>query len=190
MAKEKKKSSFRVNLLELKDKQIPLEVKLLKWAISSGRYIIIFVEMIVIGAFVFRYKLDSDLTTIQEQIKEQVPYIESLKNSEVEIKRTQDQLANIRKFKSGAPDLSQVFAKIALLTPKNIRLTGINLDRTQNFPKTGLAITGQSPSTSELSFFISGLKKESSFTEISLTNISFEQQAILFTVSGTVISTK
>lgn len=186
--KQPQNNLFKVNLLLNKNEQVKLQVKLLKWVLSSGRFIVVFVELIVIMAFVYRYKLDGDLADIQEKINEQVPYIESLKNDEILIRETQFQLSTIKQIKSSSPDFPQVLVKLSELTPKTIRLTGISFDRSQVLTRTTMSITGQTPSNLELSAYIKALQKEPTFTEISLTNISFEGQTT-FTITGS-ISTK
>lgn len=182
-SKKPTSSLFKVNLLIHKGDQPKLYTRLLKWLLSSGRYIVIVVELITIGAFIFRYKLDGDLADLHDQIKQKPPYIQSLKNEEIIIRETQFQLTTIKQIKVDSPDFATIFAKIALLTPKNIKLTNISLERTQTFPKTSLIITGSTPSSSELSAFLRSLQKDPTFTEITLTNISFEETTN-FTLTG------
>ena len=43
--------------------------KFIKWVLTVGRYIVIFTELIVISAFISRFKLDRDLSKIYEDIE-------------------------------------------------------------------------------------------------------------------------
>ena len=174
---------FKVNLLVNREESSRIYLNAVKWMISSGRYLIILVELIVIGAFIYRYKLDTDLQELQDKINEQIPYINSLKSDEILIRETQFQLANIKQIKNDRPDYVQIFVRVASLTPKNIKLTNIALDRARSFPKTTISITGETPSNLELSAFIKLLKKDPFFSEIILSNISFEQLTT-FTITG------
>lgn len=192
MGPAKKTSAFKpfqINLLIRKGEQVKLHERLLKWLLSSGRFIVVLVELITIGAFVARYKLDAELADLQEQIKEKVPYIESLKADEALIRQTQFQLSTIKQTKSESPDFVQTVSRVAALTPKNIKITNITLDRTQVFPKTLFIISGTTPSNIELSVFIGLLQKDPSFAEVTLTNISFEGQTI-FTLTGSLAGQK
>jgi Tfp pilus assembly protein PilN len=123
------------------------------------------------------------LADLKDQIKDQLPYLQSLKGDELLIRQTQFQLSTIRQTTSNNPDFSQVLLSIANITPKNIKLTNITLDRSQSFPKTSLAITGQTPSNVELTAFLKALQQNPHFVDITLTNISFEGQT-LFTITG------
>ncbi|MDO8498707.1 MAG: PilN domain-containing protein [bacterium] len=185
--KPAKFNSFKVNLLIHKGEQVKLYTRLLKWVLSSGKYIVVFVEIVVIGAFVLRYKLDADLGDLQDKIKDQIPYIQSLKNDEILIRQTQFQLSSIKQTKEDSPDLVGVFNKISLLTPQDIKLTAISFDRSQSYPKTTFSLSGRSPSNLELSAFLKALQKDPSFSGITLSNISFEGQTV-FTITGSLTS--
>lgn len=187
-AKSPELGLFKVNLLIQKGQQVKLHFKLVKWLLSSGRYIVAFVELVVIGAFIIRYKLDTDLIDLQEKIKEQAAYINSLKSDEAIIRQTQFRLGTVKQVRTENPDLSPLLAKLALLTPKPVTLTNIALDRThQAASPATISITGQSPSNLELSAFLKALQKDPTFSKISLANISFEGN-IVFTVTGIIAS--
>lgn len=179
-----RRSLLKLNLLISQTHQPKIYIRLLKWLIASGRYIIIIVEFMVIAGFVARFKLDADLLDLQDKIKLQIPYIESLKSDEILIRQTQFQLATIRQVKDESLDYAQILIKIASLTPQNIKLTNINLNKLPNLNKATIQITGQSPSNQEISLLIKTLKKEPQFSEISLTNLTFEQPVIVFTIGG------
>lgn len=180
---------YKVNLLIQKGEQLKLPARLIKWTLASGRFIVVFVEIIVISAFVFRYKLDTDLADLQDKINETVPYLESLKNDEQELRTTQFQLASIKSIRHNGKSFPEILKEVAHLTPQTIKLTNINLDRSANSSKTSLTITGQTPSNLELSAFIKALKKDSVFKDINLTNISFDNQTT-FTITGNVTESK
>lgn len=186
MANHKLKS-FSINLLIHRDQQTKLYERAFKWMLSSGRYIVIFVEILVIGAFVYRYKLDSDLSTLNDKIKEQVPYVKSLQPNESIIRQAQFQLTTIKQIRGGSPNWAAVLVEVSKLTPKNVRLVSVTLGQGRTGSKPTLTIIGITPSNLELSAFIQSLQKSSSFSDITLTNISFEGQA-LFTLTGTVKS--
>lgn len=185
MAAQKPKipSLFRVNLLIQRGQKEKLYVKLIKWALSSGKFIIIVVEMITIGAFIYRYKLDADLTDLQDQINEKIPFVKSLSTAEQEIKHFQFQLTTISKLKSENRDFNKHLLELTKIIPKNIQLTNISFDRNQAYPQTSISLTGQTPSNLELSVFLKELQQNPNFSDITLTNISFDE-GTTFTITG------
>ncbi len=187
MATQKFPNLFKVNLLIHQGEQVQLYSKIIKWALSSGRFIVIVVEMVTIGAFIYRYKLDADLNVLQEKINDKVPYIKSLSADEALIKHTQFQLSSIAKLKSENVDFNSFLANLATSVPKSIRITNIAFDRMEGYPKTTLSINGQTPSNLELSVFIKELQKDPKFSDITLTNIAFETQTV-FTITGSLVT--
>ncbi len=179
---------FKVNLLLEKGEQSKLHFKLLKWLLSSGRFIVVLVELVTIGAFVYRYKLDADLANLQEKIMEQKPYVESMQSTETEIRLTQFQLSNIKQIKKDTPNFAAVLVELSKVTPRNITLTNIAFDRSSSYPKTSLSITGQTPSNLELSAFIKALQNNPNFSDVDLSTISFEGQTV-FTIKGNLAQT-
>lgn len=174
---------LKVNLLYHPEDQLKLHIRLFKWALSYGRYIVVIVELIVIGAFVFRYKLDADSVSLQEQIQSQEAYVKSLSTVETTLKTTQYQLSEIAKYKSENPDYKQFFTKLAAITPKTIKLNVVDLTKGETVGKMDLTITGVTPSNVELSAFMKALQKEPMLENMTLANIAFDGSTT-FTISG------
>lgn len=187
MAAQKFPNLFKVNLLIHHGEQEKLYTKLIRWAISSGRFIVIFVEMITIGAFIYRYKLDADLNDLQEQINDKIPYIKSLSADEMEIRHTQFQLSAISNLKSENINFISPLENLSTIIPKNIKITNIAFDRTESYPKVSLSISGQTPSNLELSVFVKELQQNPNFSDITLANIAFDTQTI-FTITGNLVT--
>lgn len=179
------KNLLQTNLLVAKGEQVPLLTRLVRWLISSGRYIVIVVEMIVIGAFVYRYKLDADLVALQEEIASQSAYVQSLKRDEDLIRLTQFQLASIRQTKEARLDYPEVFSKIANYTPKDVRLTNITVEESKDLSHSDLSISGVTTSNTQLSELIKQLKQDNTFPTVSLSQISFDTDTV-FTISATI----
>jgi hypothetical protein len=59
-----------INLLPKEEFEKKPLGKFLVWALSIGRYIVIFTELIVILAFLSRFKLDRDLADLNQSVRE------------------------------------------------------------------------------------------------------------------------
>jgi Tfp pilus assembly protein PilN len=174
---------LKVNLLHHPEDQLQLHMRILRWVLSSGRYIVVIVELIVIGAFVYRYKLDADSVALQEEIQTQSAYVRSLSTIESQLKLLQFQLSSIDKVKSENPNYTQFFVKLASLTPKSIKLNTVVLDKVTVPGKVSLTITGTTPSNIELSAFMKALQKEPTLENITLANIAYDGSTT-FTITG------
>lgn len=152
----------------------------LVWALSIGRYIVIFTELIVILSFLSRFKLDRDLTDLNTTIGQQVAVIESYGDLEAEFRTLQNKLAFIRE--SNERDrYRDVVLILADVMPVDVRLTSMRIDDQE------LSLDGVALSSQGLARFVAGLKNQPSMTNLSLKTVSSgnsNDPGILFEISG------
>lgn len=180
MPKSKTHLAINLNLFRPQSNPEKLPFKLFRWLLSSGRYIFVFVEALVLVAFIARFKLDADLASKKEAIEEQVPYVESLKPYEILIKQTQLKLSTIDSVKKSSVEWQTILKKIADQTPTKTQITRINIER-----EVGIAtihITGQTQIGGDLASFITGLRGDKTFNKINLASIGMEQGVVKFTI--------
>src|SRR3990172_11267317 len=82
-----------VNLLPPSEFESSFWGKFLKWAVSGGRYIIIVTELIVILAFLSRFKLDKEISELNEEIQGKVSVLEAELPIEKEFRGQQRKLS-------------------------------------------------------------------------------------------------
>lgn len=182
MPKSKPHLSINLNLLKPQSNPEKIVVKLVRWLLSSGRYIFVLVEAVVLIAFGARFKLDADLAAKKEAIEEQIPYIESLKPYEILIREVQLKLSTIDSIKKDSVDWPLVLKRIADQTPTGIKIISISMEK-----KVGIAIihiTGQTQNNNDLTSFTTGLKEDSTFNNVSLINVGLEQGIIKFSIDA------
>lgn len=173
---------IHLDLLKPQSNPVKIYLKLFQWLLSTGRYIFIFVEGLVLLAFLARFKLDADLANLTTAIEEQIPYVERLRPYDLRIRQTQLKLTNITSIDSSNPSYKDAIAKIALQTPVGIRILSINLDK--DVGKINIVINGESTKNSDVGFFIRGLKTDSYFSNANLASISVEKKIIKFTINA------
>ncbi|MBI2597390.1 PilN domain-containing protein [Candidatus Daviesbacteria bacterium] len=182
------KLTIRLNLLKPQSNPEKLFVKLIKWLLSTGRFIFIFVEALVLLAFIARFKLDADIASTKEDIEQQIPYIESLKPFEILIRQTQLKLSTINSFYVNYPDYSQVMKKVADQTPAGVKIGNLSLEK--NINKTTIRLSGVAQNNTDLSVFVGGLKQDQLFVDTTITSIGFEKGNISFSLSFSAKLTK
>lgn len=182
MPKSKHKLAIDLNLLKPQSNPEKLPVKLVHWLLSSGRYIFVLVNALVLIAFGARFKLDADLAEKKVAIEEQIPYIESLKPYEILIRETQLKLSTIDAVKKSSLDWAATLKKIADQTPVNVKIIGINMKK--DVGAATLSIAGETPLSRDLTSFVAGLKEEEDFSEVNLTSAELEQGIIKFTINA------
>ncbi len=183
MPKDRKSPRLVINLDLLKPQSNPekLPIKLLHWLLSSGRYIFVFVEALVLIAFGARFKLDADLASKKEAIEQQIPYIESLKDYEILIRQTQLKLSAINIFYTNYTDLAEIVKKIAEQTPVGVKIVSINLNNIAD--NTDIKMSATAASSSDMNAFIEGLKSNPIFSAINISSVGFEKSNLTFSLT-------
>lgn len=182
MPKQSNKITVKLDLLHPQSNPERIFVKATKWALSTGRYIVIFVELIVLGAFIARFKLDADLANYKENIEQQIPYLESLKADEVLIRQTQKQLATIRELRSSSYNYAPLFKAVSDQTPQGVILSDVSLEESKG--AMGLKLSGSAQNNNELATLLFGLRGSNVFSNITLANVSLDKDVINFTITG------
>lgn len=175
------KLTIRLDLLKPQSNPEKIFVKLIRWLLSSGRFIFIFVEAIVLIAFIGRFKLDADLATNKEAIEQQIPYIESLAPYETLIRQTQFKLGTLNSFYATYADYPQILKKIADQTPFGVKIISINLEKSVS--QVTIRLNAQAQSNSDLATFLGGLKQDPLFQDVVITSIGFEKGSLNFSLS-------
>ncbi len=182
MPKKNLKIGIHLDLLKPQSNPEKLPLRVFRWLLSTGRFLFIFVEGIVLIAFILRFKLDADLASKKEAIEQQIPYIESLNSYEILIRQTQDKIAAIMAAKSDSADYPLTLKKIADQTPQGIKIIGLNMEKSVG--KVTFSLNGEAQNSNDVTSFVQGLKQESLFSNINLTGIGLDQGVIHFNLTG------
>lgn len=183
MPKSSPKLSINLDLLKPQSNPQKLPVKLLRWLLSTGRFIFVFVEAVVLIAFIFRFKLDADIAARKEEIDEQIPYIESLKLTEVLIRQTQLKLSTIGGFNQSFADYPQILKRISDQTPTGVKITSLSLEKSVD--KISIQINAQVQTNNDLITFLLGMREDQYFSDVNLVSVGLEQGIIRFTLNAT-----
>lgn len=151
--------------------------RFLNWALSVGRYIVVFTEMIVILTFLSRFTLDRQLTDLNESILKKQALLESYASLEDKARHVQEKAEFIETLNT----TTNLVANLDYLIDKlPSDLVFDNLEVRQD----RFIIVGRSYSQTSLSNFINELKRNSQYEEVSIDQIrsSEEDTTISFIV--------
>lgn len=151
--------------------------RVLGWAVSAGRVIVVITELVVILAFLSRFWLDRQLTNLNEQIKQRVTLIHASENFEQQFRTTQSKLATFTQI-TQAPNSPAILEQILNLVPQDVVATQALIDRSR------AQITGLALSERGLATFMKNLE-EQKLGEVVITQASIasqEQTGIRFTL--------
>jgi len=177
--------STSIELLPQEDWEKGSLGKFLKWALTVGRYIIIVTELIVVLAFLFRFKLDRDLTDLNESIAGKQAEVKASTEFENNFRLLQKKLQVIKELRQSQLDTDAIFNELAAILPLDVKVTDLSVAMgTATFKATSLSEAG-------LSTFIKNIKASPVFSNLVLSQVTSDVEkgvGIQFELSSSLIS--
>lgn len=109
-----------VNLLDQPEFTSSSLSRLMNWAITYGRYIMIGTEVIVLVAFISRFSLDRKLTDLREEIAQKQIILEANQDFEQEYKHLQETIAKVKVLLTNQEKILTNFYQIAAILPVDV----------------------------------------------------------------------
>lgn len=138
--------------------------RFLKWALSVGRYIVIFTEMIVILSFASRFTLDRMVTDLNSSIHQKERVIASYGDLEKNFRFVQKQIEDYQQFKQES-NLVDIFPILNENVPDNV------VFETLLVRSDAINFTGSALSQNALNVLVNNLQLSPYFTEVSVDKI-------------------
>jgi len=172
-----------INLLPREDWEKKPIGKIVKWALTVGRYIVIVTELVVIVAFISRFKLDRDLSNLYEEIEIKQARIRSLAKFEKEFRAVQDDLKVVKILDKNKTNPAEVLTGFASLVPLNVSLNKFD------FSNGRLAIEAKSLSEMGVAVLVNNIIDSPLFEDIIVEKIvQGEQSETTFSLAMQVVS--
>lgn len=166
------------NLLSQKPfEENPLALKFFYWVIGVGRVIIIFTNAIVLLVFLSRFKLDSQVADLSEEIEVKRAILQSTGDFEAKAADFQQRLKYISQALAGESYCSLAIKRIEEKIPPEIALLSLEVSGKKLYFK------ASSPSPLGFGRFISSLILMDQVKEVTLSSASFDKQKDVFIFS-------
>jgi Tfp pilus assembly protein PilN len=176
----KKPASIDINLVP-KDPFFQTTIgRVLQWALSAGRYIVIFTELIVIVSFAARFTLDRQITDLNTQIFKSKSIIQSFGDLETSFRSVQTRLDDVKKIDQ-EENIVDVFQNLSKVTPKDVNLSQLSIS------PSSVNISGNTLSQESFNLLVNNLQLSGSFHNISISKIESGDQnkpGFTFTISA------
>jgi len=118
----------QINLLTTEDFRSTVLGKVSTWALSIGRWIVIITELIVILAFMARFKLDRDNSNLIEDINQKQAVIKAFSDFETIFRQTQTRLSTLSQATSQQKNVDLVLAELGKSIPTDVALVDVQLE--------------------------------------------------------------
>lgn len=172
-----------INLLPQEEFEGSTTGRILRWAMTTFRYIVIVTEMVVMAAFLSRFYFDAKNSDLNDALR--IREAEVLANSELEqnFRNIQNRLRIFQELTKG-PKSSETVTKIVSKTPSGIKLQSIS------FQNSSALVKGSSGSEVGIVQFISNLKSQEVFKSVSLEQVNSSEEDPSLIVFNIKVNTK
>lgn len=135
-------NSVSINLLGKEDFTRTPSGRIISWAVTYGRYIMIGTEIVVLLAFASRFSLDRKLTDLKEAITQKQAILEANKELEKSIKNLQERIAKTNSLYKDQDKLVKLLEFIQTSLPPDVRLDTLTIG-TDKFTSHSIAGSNQ-----------------------------------------------
>jgi Tfp pilus assembly protein PilN len=169
------KNQKSINLLPQEEFEGSVTGRVLKWTMSTFRYIVIVTEMIVMGAFLSRFWLDAKNADLSDSLKIKTAQIQAQSDFEKSFRDFQSRISILAQLEKN-PKPTVVIGNIVSGLPSDVALSAIS------YQDSLATLKGVSASEIGVAQFIANLKADKSFKKITLGQITSSQLNQLETV--------
>jgi Tfp pilus assembly protein PilN len=155
--------------------------RIVTWAVTYGRYIMIGTEIIVLLAFISRFSLDRKLTDLNDEVLQKQAIIDANHEFETEFRTLQDTVTKIQTLLAVPPITTNALTTIAELLPIDVHLETLDITNERVIGNVVANTTGG------FSQMVANLQAASIFRQVEMGDVQRSPTAgIRFTFTGTV----
>lgn len=172
---------FQINLIPKDSFEFSTLGKVLLWATTSGRVLVVLTEFVVLLAFGSRFYFDKKISDLSETVEQKQIQIETFAETEKLMRKILAKQTPINNYLSENITFGQKYDALTRLVPSGVHFEKLSIDGS------GIGMVGES--TSELGFaqLLKNLKKMEGVSHLSMKETSFDQTsgAVKFNVQAT-----
>ncbi len=173
-----KVSSPSINLAKNRGEHI--SDRILRFALTVGRVLVIVTEAVALGAFLFRFGLDRQLVDLHDRIKQEQAIVNLLKSNETVYRNLQDRLLLEKNINTNVSNSAKLYQDIYNMIPSDMALTGLS------FSDSNIRIDGGVPTLITLSGLVKKIQAYPSVQRVSLDKLENKSSEGVINVSMTV----
>lgn len=180
-----KKNKNSINLIDPVYTENDAFAKAYEWMVTIGKYLLIFVEMIVLGVFFSRFFLDKKRIDLNEEVESQIQLLrtEPWVSNNILFSRYQKLLKDVKTVKNGQQINSSVVSEIVSGIPITLTLKGFTLNESK------VSMSFMANSLEEVKIYESALKENERYSDVSF-SIQKEDAEISVGVSFNIVANK
>lgn len=137
----------------------------LEWSLVFGKWAVILTQLVVMGAFLYRFTLDRNLTDLRKAIAKDVAIVKSYDQVERDFSLAQKQVNSAKQILAAQDLIQKTFVGIGNITPSEVWY-----DRITITPST-LALTAYAASLPAFGQFLSAIQNDPAYVSVRIGKI-------------------
>jgi len=167
-----------INLLPKSAFDVSTGGKVLRWALTAGRYIIVLTELVVILAFISRFKLDQDISNLSNSIEGKKNILVAMAKMEEDFRGTQFRLKSAGKMLTNQLQAGKELGGIVAQMPEEMLVSNLEVNKGE------IKLTGQVLSEAGLGEFLRKLRTGGEWKSLDLVSVNSDtQQGVRFVLN-------
>lgn len=158
-------TSIKINLLGDSEMEHTAVGRIVTWAVTYGRYIMIGTEIVVLLAFISRFSLDRKLTDLKEETSQKQAIIEANVGFEKEVRGLQERLTKIKVLLNPPLHPMDTLTSVQSYLPADVTLTSLDIVNGT------VRIEGIAATPMGFAVFMNNLQTSPNFTNIEVGDI-------------------
>lgn len=174
------KKNKEINLIPQNEFDITPLGRILKWALSTFRVMVIVTELIVMSAFLSRFWLDARNSDLNDEINVNKSQVLAYSDIETALRLNQTRL-NIAKSLYSEQKIDEIISSISKITPEDISFNSVSINGNQ------IEINSTAYLEKSIAQFLVNLDSSELINDITLTQIGSSvgnNNLTVFTISG------
>jgi len=160
-----------ISLLPNEENNRTFSARFLRWVTTVGRVVIVFTELIVIGAFLSRFWLDRKNSDLSETLRQQKAILASTQDFEDDYVSLQQRLKFIKDFYKSEPKYSVCLDSLIQSLPEGIYFQRINFKNNEKTSEISATIDAFSYQEDLIIDFIVNLKLNPDINSVNVQGI-------------------
>ncbi len=157
-----------------------LSDRVIKFALTTGRVLVIITEAVALGAFLFRFGLDRQLVDLHDRITQEQAIVNLLKSNEATYRNLQDRLTLENSLATSVSTSEKLYQDVFKMIPSSMTIT------TLSFSDTTIHMEGNVPNLTFLSDLVKKLQADSRIDRVSLDKIENKTAEGVVSISLTI----
>ncbi len=167
-----------INLLPKTEFELSFWGRFLKWSLTAGRYIIILTEMVVILAFLSRFKLDKDLADLNDSISGKKNILVATYAIEQNFRSAQTRINQAKELLAITPSASTLLGKVTSTVPQGVILAALNISLVDK----AITVAAVTQSEGPLNQYLAALSADKTWSKVDLTDVQSMENIITFSL--------